>query len=473
MKRRSAKAAQRRGSTFSLNYEDKSPHTISEASRSRKRKGSVTESLREERRRRRAKQTDPDPDELEEERANPTKVDYNHVRKALILARADASRKADALEQKDAALEELTREVGERDRIIKDKEYLLLKCSEIYDHIRMVEGTGLTPRLIGHGLGGRGHHAGSVPPNARDVSYPEPTESVKNMLVKLRTSIRDFANKYFSGKLQTPSMAQLGIGPAQQYMQATTPGEETYMDYLLSRHRCPMIIEAFIWRFICGAVFNTIPWGGNEEIRHHLSGLQNLLAQFHNSSESDPEKMKAYNLWRKQTTELVLQIHHANTAPADLHLSKVEESYATAISKTIVTVMRSSPAGHKEELGNIIREAIALDMEMSRQLARYTWRFSNKPADKPCHFRLGRENVMTLHSEEKTISKLTGTMKKKARVHLVVAPGLTQRGQDNSPSTSFKDEYWAVPMDVTCVKPKRQENFSSPNGGSEATVQVE
>lgn len=172
--------------------------------------------------------------------------------------------------------------------------------------------------------------------------------------------------------------------------------------------------------------------------------------------------MKAYQQWRRQTTELVLQIHHANTAPADLHLSQLEASFATAMSDVINLFIRLSPTGHKDELKKIVHQAVALDMEISRQLPRFTWRFSNKRSGKPFHFRLGQEDVMRLHSEEKTTERLAGSASAtRARVFLVVAPGLTQRGLDNSPSTSFEGEYWAVPMEVTCVKPKSQKKSAS------------
>lgn len=174
---------------------------------------------------------------------------------------------------------ELTREIEERYRVITDKEYLLLKCSEIHDKIREVQDAGHTLRSMDRGLGGGDDCSQTLPPINSEEPHVEPTETIRNMIAALRNSIREFANKYFREKLQIPPMAELGTGWAHQYMQDTTPGAETYRDYLYSRNRCPLIIEAFIWRFLCGIVFNNIPWGGNEDIRRHVSGLQDLLAQ--------------------------------------------------------------------------------------------------------------------------------------------------------------------------------------------------
>lgn len=278
MKTRSAKAAERQR-IFSADYQDPDPSPTSETSESRKRRRSEIHDLRKELKRQKRKQKRPHPDDLGEERANPTKADYNHVRKALILAREEVVRKDAALKMKNAALEELTQDMEDIDRIITDKEDLRLKCIEIQDKIREVQDAGYTPRLTGHGLGVKSDDSDTMPPIETDSTGPEPTESIRNMLAALKTSIREFTYRYFSGKLHIPSVARLGTGWAQQYMQATTPGADTYMDYLHSRKRCPLIIEAFIWRFLCGNVFNNVPWGGNEDIRRHVSGLQGLLAQ--------------------------------------------------------------------------------------------------------------------------------------------------------------------------------------------------
>lgn len=217
------------------------------------------------------KRKGPDHDDLEQELARPSKADYNQVRKALILARSEVGRKVAEIQEKD-------RELEERNRILTEREHQLLLCSKIHDQIREAQEAGSVPIKIVNGVrSGDGSHKAAS--SEKENKESDPTKSLRKMSVGLATSIHEFANQYFGGKLQQPSNAQLGAGWAHQYMQATTPGEETYMDYLRSRHKCAILIEAFIWRFICGTIFNAALWSGSEEMRRHVSGLQSLLAK--------------------------------------------------------------------------------------------------------------------------------------------------------------------------------------------------
>jgi hypothetical protein len=213
-----------------------------------------------------------DADDLEQELARPSKSDYNQVRKALIIARWDAKRKETELEEK-------IRELNEKDRLITDREYQLLKCSEVHDKIREAQDGGSVLRKIDHDKEAGDDTPQDMSGEKVDGGGQEPKGIVREMSVILRNMIHKFADKYFSGKLRQPSTAQLGAGWAHQYMQATTPVRETYMNYLRSERRCPMIIEAFIWRFICGEIFNGAPWSGSEEMRGHVCGLQTLLTK--------------------------------------------------------------------------------------------------------------------------------------------------------------------------------------------------
>lgn len=219
------------------------------------------------------KRKGPDTDNLEEELERPSKADYNQVRKALILARSEIGRKVAEIREKD-------NEIEERDRVLTEREHQLLLCSKIHDQIRAAQEQGSVPVKIPRVVNGvrNGDDSRTALPDEKENGKSDPTRSVRNMSVRLGTSIHEFANQYFGGKLQQPSSTQLGAGWAHQYMQATNLGEPRYMDYLHSRRRCATIIEAFIWRFICGTIFNAALWSGSEEMRRHVSGLQSLLA---------------------------------------------------------------------------------------------------------------------------------------------------------------------------------------------------
>lgn len=99
------------------------------------------------------------------------------------------------------------------------------------------------------------------------------------MLNSLKSGIDGFAKKYFGNELEKRLVAVPGAGWAAEFMRATTPGDKTYMTYLRSRRRCPLIIKAFIWRFLCATIFNAATWTGREDIRLHVRGLQKIFSK--------------------------------------------------------------------------------------------------------------------------------------------------------------------------------------------------
>ncbi|KAJ0124279.1 hypothetical protein J7T55_005617 [Diaporthe amygdali] len=331
--------------------------------------------------------------DLEEEIEHPSKQDYNSVRQALIDIRADSKLIENELESNRRELEGKIRQMKQRESELKG----------IDDRLRATSGE----------------------PPGKDEEDANPGESMFN---RLRSEIHDFAIKYFGDQLQQRLTARVGAGWAERFMQATTPGEETYVDYLHSHRRCPMIIKAFIWRFICGTIFNAAAWSGSEKIRRHMNELQEIFSEYQ-------------------------------------HLTQLEQHFARSISEVISPFMRSSPEGHGDFLLKIIHHAIEFDREISKQLPRLTWTFSPEPIESPFDYSQDQEMIMQLHPGEKLANKLPSGAK--AKVYLVVAPGLTQRGADNSPSTSFDVEHWLKPMEVTCVKPRRQHTFSLGDDGSE------
>lgn len=210
--------------------------------------------------------------DLEEELANPSKSDYNRVREAFIESRAAAA-------QQSAQLEETTRELQETNRLLSARDHELRRCSET--HVEQIHFLRQKLKDVRREEERRRRRdsPNRSPEQQCGTSDGEPTPPEPAILQTLRSSIDDFATTYFGRNLHSPREAGLGAGWAVQYMQATTPGEDLYLDYLLSRRRCPMIIKAFIWRFLCGTVFNGAAWGGSEDIRRHVAGLQGIFSK--------------------------------------------------------------------------------------------------------------------------------------------------------------------------------------------------
>lgn len=208
------------------------------------------------------------PLDLEEELKSPKPGHYNALREALKTTRKK--------------LEEKTKELEEKDIVLKRRDADLRRCSvshlaQIQDLQRQVDELKDELKRQQEEMRKRGD---SVPPGDQAPKENEqPPRTGTQMLETLRSDIRQFATTYFGNKLQKPLQVRLGVGWAAEFMHATTPGETTYMNYLFSRRRCSLIIEAFIWRFLCGTVFNSAAWGGSEDIRRHVGELQKILSK--------------------------------------------------------------------------------------------------------------------------------------------------------------------------------------------------
>lgn len=211
--------------------------------------------------------------DLEEELKDPSIQDYNALRKELINKRSQ-------LEMRDAELEKTRRVVIEKDRILAGRTSELREYTESHlDRMQKLEEELEKLKRQAKETREKDDPVEPEPGGKMETENEDPKKLGEVILERLKSGIHEFATKYFTGRLQKPLEVTPGTGWAAQYLQATTPGEKTYMDYLQSKRRCPMIIKAFIWRFLCGTIFNDAAWAGSEEIRLHVSGLQKILSE--------------------------------------------------------------------------------------------------------------------------------------------------------------------------------------------------
>lgn len=193
----------------------------------------------------------------------------------------------------------------------------------------------------------------------------------------------------------------------------------------------------------------------------------NILSIVYISPTPGAEHVWKYQSWKWKTNHLVSELLEAGTIPnAAQHRTQLERHFAQAISEVITPFMRSSPDGHGDALASIIHEAIELDKAASKTIPRYTWAFSPGPIESSFDFSLEQDGVMKLHPGEKTAEKLArGT---RTKVYLVVTPGVMQRGGMDGELSSFEVERWVSPMEVTCVRTKRQRKFALTESGSDS-----
>lgn len=162
------------------------------------------------------------------------------------------------------------------------------------------------------------------------------------------------------------------------------------------------------------------------------------------------------------TSQLVSELVAAGpVGRADLHRAQLQQHFAQAISEIITPFMRSQPENHLDHLVQIIRLAIDIDKKVSEALPRFSWVFSPNIIEGRFDFSLEQENLMMLYPGEKTAEKLP--QGGKAEVYLVVVPGIWRRGEEDGSLTSFAQDTWVTPMQVSCQKPKRQRKFVTGN----------
>lgn len=219
------------------------------------------------------KRKKPAPVDLEEELREPSRKDYNALREELINQRSE-------LEMRDAELENTKRIAIEKDSMLEMTTADLNACIKSHlDRIQELEEELKELKRQAKETRKKDDPVEPGPGEKMETENEDPKKVGQVIFERLKAGIHEFATRYFTGRLQKPLEVTPGTGWAAQYLQATTPGEKTYMDYLQSKRRCPMIIKAFIWKFLCGTIFNDATWAGSEEIRHHVSGLQKILSE--------------------------------------------------------------------------------------------------------------------------------------------------------------------------------------------------
>lgn len=147
----------------------------------------------------------------------------------------------------------------------------------------------------------------------------------------------------------------------------------------------------------------------------------------------DPEAERKFQAWRATTTNLVMDAVNLNEG-GDAHekLEKQKLGIRDDIYEAIEPFARYVDAGFKQEILKILEDAIVLDKEISKQVARVIWVFDRGEFD---------HSSMVLEGEEKPQIG-------RKEVQLVVAPGLKKRGK--STGEDFKLENMLLRTEVSC-----------------------
>ncbi|KAL4781260.1 hypothetical protein BJX76DRAFT_360039, partial [Aspergillus varians] len=259
---------------------------------------------------------------------------------------------------------------------------------------------------------------------------------------RLRYNIRNFAIQYFGGELKGngPSFEKTKAWDA--YMASTTPGSLNFELLLISERR-QSVIQAFLWRFIAGQVFDNFRWAGENGIT-----LRNLClslrpeGQYPDSTDPIvPEEERKFQVWLASTTAMVLDVGNAPSTSKTL-AAQVDEKIRSLVDKIREVIDHFATVtnpGYTLELTRIVEEAVQFDTEISRQVARVEWVF---PA-------LGKAVLFDAELMRLGTGEPASKEREQQLVRLVVCPAMKKRGK------STGDEFGSpptllVPMEVSC-----------------------
>jgi hypothetical protein len=153
--------------------------------------------------------------------------------------------------------------------------------------------------------------------------------------------------------------------------------------------------------------------------------------------EKNPEAERKFQIWSATTTGFVFDsIDMTEGSEAYKFVQSEKEYLKSRVCETIDPFMRSRESGHSQDLLRIMDNALALDSEICRQVARVEWVFPSRKLDI-----MYDPAAMELEKGEKP-SKVN------QKVLLAVSPAMKKRGK--STGEDFKAENILVPMEVSC-----------------------
>ncbi|KAL4807450.1 hypothetical protein BDV18DRAFT_158668 [Aspergillus unguis] len=245
---------------------------------------------------------------------------------------------------------------------------------------------------------------------------------------RLRYNVRNFAIQYFDGEAEVVRLVVESPRLWDKYVRVLGSDVER----LLCERR-PSVIQAIIWRFLVGQVFDNFRWAGQTGLAlRDMCLTLRPEGQYSDSTEATvPEEERKFQIWLANTTAMVL-----DASTLENETKEKAETLVDRLCSLIDQFTTSRDASYMSELERIVEEAIILDKEICRQVARIEWVYPGPEAA----------------FDPKTMALGTGERSGKNKVQLAICPGMQKRGKSNGdgfagPATLL------VPMEVSCLSP--------------------
>ncbi|KAK4215400.1 hypothetical protein QBC37DRAFT_481483 [Rhypophila decipiens] len=276
-----------------------------------------------------------------------------------------------------------------------------------------------------------------------------------NSVKRLRYNIQTFAIQFYGEK--APILKDFRT---KGYFSKLFHTVENLESDVLSPERRATAIQAIIWWVLVDKVFGRFRWLG-QAASLHAHDLHNILRpnwqrDYNHIGPRDAAAERKFQIWSASTAALLIELDHNQQGSSDNIISPLNIEDTDLLKGTLAFLAEiptpCDPHGLKQDLCQILQEAIDIDKEISGQVARIEW-----------DFRAGHTN-MKFDPQYMVAAKEYGSAEAIDDVRLAIAPRMIKRGKSNG--DDFETEYQLVPMEVSLM-------LASENGGGDGGVKAQ
>ena len=156
--------------------------------------------------------------------------------------------------------------------------------------------------------------------------------------------------------------------------------------------------------------------------------------------DKNMEAVRKFQAWKATTAGLLVDsISTTEESEAHIHVEDCKDFFTEKICESVEPFLRCREGGHSEQLHRILTDAIELDKEIGRQVARVEWVFP--------------EDGIEYDSAQMEPQKGDSPPKPGQKILLALAPAMKKRGK--STGEDFHVENLLLAAEVTCEMPEK------------------
>ncbi|KAK0616627.1 hypothetical protein B0T14DRAFT_459079 [Immersiella caudata] len=281
----------------------------------------------------------------------------------------------------------------------------------------------------------------------QNAVYTVTDERLRELATTLRSGIRNFAMGFFSGSPGSVDRIPSRSGGGDDYFRQYMAPIEGHEKYLLSDRRCSSIIQAFLWRVLDRQVFDCYHWAGEaaDSAKQLSSRLKTHGQPEERGQPRDPDAERNLQMWNASMARFLLEAIDAGEVSKDRQATEAKlRGVLTQIVTAIQPFCRAPQDELKyleEDLWHVLESAVALDKEISKQMARIERVFEVENSS------TRSKGAPTFDSSWMELESGQEPVTSQRRIGLVVAPAIVKFGKSNGEDPAVRT--LLVPMEVS------------------------